>query len=140
MPRDHRREVRHAAVGAAKVVRSVPDGLEVARRASAVVCMGGYNTVCEVMSTNVPALVVPRVTARKEQMIRAEALAAQGLVHLCPGADLTPDRLSSWLAEHAGASVVRHGVDLDGLATVGTLASRLIDAVSIEEEAGRVAV
>ena len=36
--------------------------------------MGGYNTVCEVLSFQKQALIVPRVRPRSEQWIRAERL------------------------------------------------------------------
>lgn len=39
--------------------------------ASAVVGMCGYNTFCEVLSFNKPALIVPRTNPREEQFIRA---------------------------------------------------------------------
>lgn len=41
-------------------------------RAHCVVAMGGYNTFCEILSFDKPALIVPRVKPRLEQTIRAE--------------------------------------------------------------------
>src|SRR3546814_8340015 len=41
-------------------------------RAVGVVCMGGYNTFCEVLSFAKRALVVPRTEPRMEQHIRSE--------------------------------------------------------------------
>ena len=40
-------------------------------RAHCVVAMGGYNTFCEILSFDKPALIVPRVKPRLEQAIRA---------------------------------------------------------------------
>jgi len=40
-------------------------------RAAAVVAMGGYNTFCEILSFDKPALLVPRSRPRQEQVIRA---------------------------------------------------------------------
>jgi predicted glycosyltransferase len=48
-------------------------------RAAAVVTMGGYNTFCEVLSYDKPALIVPRERPRQEQRIRAERASALGL-------------------------------------------------------------
>ena len=45
--------------------------------AEAVVCMGGYNTFCEVLSFDKRALIVPRTVPRLEQWIRASR--AEGL-------------------------------------------------------------
>ncbi len=57
--------------------------------AAAVVSMAGYNTLCEVIPSGVPAVVVPRVWPRREQAIRARLFADRGLVHVVePGPDL----------------------------------------------------
>jgi len=49
-------------------------------QAAGVVCMGGYNTFCEILSFDKRALVVPRTTPRKEQYIRATRAQGHGLV------------------------------------------------------------
>lgn len=61
--------------------------------ADAVVSMGGYNTICEILSFRRPALIVPRVAPRQEQLIRARALSARGLVRMLHPAELAPGRL-----------------------------------------------
>jgi predicted glycosyltransferase len=48
--------------------------------AQGVVCMGGYNTFCEVLSFDKPAVIVPRTTPRLEQWIRASRAEELGLV------------------------------------------------------------
>ncbi|WP_020679893.1 glycosyltransferase family protein [Marinobacterium rhizophilum] len=50
--------------------------------ASAVVAMGGYNTFCEILSLNRPALILPRSFPRKEQLIRAQNAAALNLISM----------------------------------------------------------
>ena len=50
------------------------------KKADAVVAMGGYNTFCEVLSFDKPALIVPRVKPRLEQAIRAARAESLGLV------------------------------------------------------------
>ena len=57
--------------------------------ADLVVTMGGYNTLTEILSLGGRAVVVPRVTPRAEQLIRAQCLERRGLVHL-----FHPDRLA----------------------------------------------
>ena len=51
-------------------------------KALAVVCMGGYNTFCEVLSLDKRALVVPRTEPRMEQYIRATRARDLGLVEV----------------------------------------------------------
>jgi predicted glycosyltransferase len=64
--------------------------------ARAVVTMGGYNTVSEVLQSGVPCLIVPRVRPSAEQLIRANDLAAAGLVDMMHPDDITPQRM--WTA------------------------------------------
>ena len=53
-------------------------------RAHCVVAMGGYNTFCEILSFDKPALIVPRVKPRLEQAIRAQRADELGLIEtLC---------------------------------------------------------
>lgn len=59
--------------------------------ADLVVSMGGYNTVCEVLSLKRPTLLVPREDPRKEQLIRAEAMAERGLVDFIRWEALSPE-------------------------------------------------
>jgi predicted glycosyltransferase len=57
--------------------------------ADLVVCMGGYNTLCETLSQGTISLIIPRVTPRKEQLIRARAFHIQHLVDYIPWNKLT---------------------------------------------------
>ena len=65
------------------------------RRADLVVSMGGYNTLCEIATFQKPALVVPRVTPRQEQAIRATRWNRLGLVEVMHPATVTPERLAA---------------------------------------------
>jgi predicted glycosyltransferase len=56
-------------------------------RSVGVVGMGGYNTFCEILSFDKPALILPRTRPRMEQFIRAQRAAELGLVRV-----LTEDR------------------------------------------------
>ena len=61
--------------------------------ADLVVAMGGYNTVMEIMGYGRRSIIVPRVSPRREQLIRAERLAARNLVRMIHPDELTPMRL-----------------------------------------------
>jgi predicted glycosyltransferase len=55
--------------------------------------MGGYNTFCEILSFDKPALIVPRSVPRQEQLIRAERAVRLGLMSMLDPAgerDLAP--------------------------------------------------
>jgi len=85
--------------------------------ADLVVCMGGYNTVCEVLTLGKRAIVVPRVRPVQEQWIRAQRMAARGLLRA-----LHPDELS---AQTLGAAVCE---ELAGLERP----SRTVPALNME--------
>jgi predicted glycosyltransferase len=55
--------------------------------------MGGYNTICEILTQQTPALIIPRETPRKEQLIRATRLKEKGLLDFIPFKEVTPQLL-----------------------------------------------
>jgi predicted glycosyltransferase len=59
------------------------------------ISMGGYNTICEVLSAGVPARAVPRIFPRKEQYMRAQLLALRGLLRVILPNFLRPDYLAA---------------------------------------------
>ena len=61
--------------------------------ADLVVCMGGYNTLCEILSQGTPSIVIPRETPRKEQLIRAQAFKRHNLVDYIPWGELSSEIL-----------------------------------------------
>jgi predicted glycosyltransferase len=66
----------------------------VMEKAAGVVCLGGYNTFCEILSLNKRSIIVPRVRPRAEQLLRAEAAQKLGLVEVLPPDRLTPETLT----------------------------------------------
>ena len=57
-------------------------------KSMAIVAMGGYNTFCEILTLDKPALIVPRSKPRQEQLIRAERAVRLGLASMIdPAAD-----------------------------------------------------
>ena len=61
--------------------------------ADLVISMGGYNSVCEVLSYRKRSIIVPRSTPVREQRIRAEAMARLGLLSMIAIEDLRPGLL-----------------------------------------------
>ena len=91
-------------------------------RAIGVVCMGGYNTFCEVLSFDKRALVVPRTTPRLEQFIRASRAQDLGLVKMLEDDGVRDPRVMATALRNlpqqaAPSSVVVPGL-LDGRASV----------------------
>jgi len=91
--------------------------------ADVVVSMGGYNTVCELLTLHKRAVVVPRVRPVQEQCIRAERMAELGLMRIVHPDRLTPQRLLQAVS-HETAALRGNGenpitIPLDGLEQVG---------------------
>ncbi|MBG6085331.1 glycosyltransferase family protein [Zhihengliuella flava] len=138
MPAESRAEVRALAGERTEVRTTVPDGLACLRAASAAVVMGGYNTVCEALSTGTPTLVVPREVPRTEQLIRARSLHRRGAIDLLRQGEASPERLGAWLEaavvrEPAAVRTPREGLDTGGLARVVDYAQNLTSQPHREE-------
>jgi predicted glycosyltransferase len=100
-------------------------------RAAGVVAMGGYNTFCEILSFDKPALIVPRTAPRLEQFIRARRAAELGLVAVLPDtAERDPRTMAAALLQlmqqPRPSAVVIPGL-LDGMASVNRLAQKWLN-------------
>jgi len=129
MPTGVRRRLVHnvASDPCRRVVSFAHEPTRLVRRADCVVAMGGYNTVYEVLSFDKPALIVPRVKPRREQLIRAERLQALGLVDVLHPEALSAAALSTWLARgRAPVRPARERIDFNGLSRVPQLLEELL--------------
>lgn len=91
-------------------------------RAQGVICMGGYNTFCEVLSFDKRAVIVPRTVPRLEQWIRASRAEELGLVQMLDEKrdGMTPDSMikairnlpSQQKPSQAGAEELLNGLDV----------------------------
>ncbi len=135
MPLERRLEYQRRAEALARVAITDFDAhLEnLMTRATGVVAMGGYNTFCEILSFDKPALVIPRRTPRLEQTIRARRAAGLGLVRILETSretgSLPPgpmiNALRSLADQPVPSRVMRLGL-LDGLDRVAALTDQLI--------------
>ena len=106
--------------------------------AQGVICMGGYNTFCEVLSFDQRAVIVPRTKPRLEQWIRANRAEELGLVrNLDEFRDgLTPQAMIAAIRalphqnrpSQAGADGLLDGLDVVIERAKGLMRSTLIDA------------
>ncbi len=129
MPGGERLSVSQSAQGRSRfqVFEFVPDPTPLIERADRVIGMGGYNTVCEILSFEKHALIVPRVTPEPEQWIRAQRMQELGLVEVLHPDQLTPRALTEWLARDLGPPpAARSRVDLGGLARIPSLLAELL--------------
>ncbi|WP_410555593.1 glycosyltransferase family protein [Arthrobacter globiformis] len=132
MPAEQLADLRRRAPGGVRIVERLDDMVLHLRAAGAIVSMGGYNTVCEIMSTDVPALIVPRTHPRSEQRIRAASLASAGYLDYHEIGSLTPGILSGWLSRRLGKRVDRRRARLNGLVRAPQLAAELLQPVLLQ--------
>jgi predicted glycosyltransferase len=80
------------------------------------VSMGGYNTSLNIVATGVPALVWP-FGQNREQRLRADLFARQGLLTVLQDEDLQPERLAGKM-QHAltHPPTAKHTIELKGAA------------------------
>ncbi len=103
MPREDRRKVfKRARRRGASSFLFFRQMEKLMAAADLVVSMGGYNTLSEVLSQGTPSLVIPREKPRLEQLIRARAFHAQGLIDYIPWGECAPavlcDKIQALLA------------------------------------------
>lgn len=88
----------------------------------AVVGMGGYNTFCEILSFDKPALIVPRTSPRAEQLIRAKRAAELGFIDMLhPDESKDPVRMLAALRAVCRRKPPSHGwgnVRMEGLPNI----------------------
>lgn len=95
-------------------------------QAAAVIAMGGYNTVTEILATGTPALIVPREAPRQEQLIRARGLQQVGALDMLRSREITADALGTWAAGAVTRRVERGHLALDGLTVAAGYAADLL--------------
>src|SRR6266498_159441 len=100
MPGEFRQRLRRSAEArpCLRVLEFLSEPAPLIQRADRVIAMGGYNTMCEVLSFEKRALIVPRVRPKPEQWIRAKRMQELGLVGMLHPDQLTPEALAEWLA------------------------------------------
>ena len=62
---------------------------------SAMITMGGYNTFCEILSFDKPAIMIPRTEPRTEQLIRASRAMELGLIKMLEPENFNVSSLAS---------------------------------------------
>lgn len=109
-----------------RIVSAVPGLGTWIANASAVIAMGGYNTIAEILATSVPALVIPRRRPRTEQLIRALALDRVGAVDVLREENPSPHALYAWANTAITRRVDRSRLALNGLDEAGARAASLL--------------
>lgn len=109
-----------------RILDFVTDPCRLLESADRVIAMGGYNTMCEILAYRKRALIVPRTTPRKEQLIRANRFAKLGLVDMVAPDAMTPRTISAWVkGARDEMPDVGDVIDFDGVARLPHLLDEL---------------
>jgi predicted glycosyltransferase len=109
----------------ARLTEDLPEGVvveryrrdfpQLLRRCRVSISQGGYNTVLEVVAAGVPAVVVPFADLREsEQTVRAERLAALGVLEMVPAASLSAERLAAAVKRAVRRRPAALAIDISG--------------------------
>ena len=95
--------------------------------AAGMITMGGYNTFCEILSFDKPALLYPRITPRTEQLIRGIRADELGIVTLLDPDTITADELIQYIDGFAKLPKPSSGFLPGMLEGMNTISDRMID-------------
>lgn len=134
MAREQQAELARMAARCARVVvrEFTDDMMSCMGAADVVVAMGGYNTVCELLTLRKKMLIVPRVKPVQEQWLRAKRMQDMGLLRVIHPDALTPETLigavRDELARQPDGGDALQAFALDGLPRIGAAIAELLAA------------
>jgi predicted glycosyltransferase len=106
------------------------DMMSTMNAADLVIAMGGYNTVCELLTLRKKTIIIPRVRPVQEQWIRAERMQVMGLLRALHPDHLTPESLLAAVEEELSRdNIFRHALynfEMDGLPRIGHVIGQLM--------------
>ncbi len=103
------------------------DAAEWIRRASAIVTMAGYNSLCEVLTWQKKAVVVPRSGPSAEQRIRSELFSERSLIRRIRPESLDRRRLATALSQLLAGDDIPHLANIPPLNGAQRVASTLLE-------------
>ncbi len=112
---------------------------ELVAGANAVVSMGGYNTFCEILSFDKPALIIPRTRPREEQLLRTQRAEALGMVDMLLPTDAEdPQKMANALRilpnRPKPSARVEKTFELDGLTNLSQIIGDICRARAMLKE------
>ena len=125
----HRDELLKHAAPSVEIYNCVDGADTWIRDAEAVVTLGGYNSLCEVLAAGKKAVVIPRSGPSAEQITRARLFAERGLLRTLDAAELSASLLSANLLELLADDSVPNKNNLPPLDGAANAARLLLGAV-----------
>ncbi len=140
----HRRRIHQAAHLPGLTIQDFTnDMMDYMDAADLIVSMGGYNTICEILTLRKRAIIVPRVRPVQEQWIRAHRMARLGLLRTIHPDELTPTELMRAIIEELHTEKASpqsvYEIDLDGMSRIADCVSALLhDSTALPAQAAAV--
>jgi predicted glycosyltransferase len=127
----HRRGIHQAATHPGLTIQDFTnDMMDCMDAADLVVSMGGYNTICEILTLRKRAIIVPRVRPVQEQWIRADRMERLGLLRVIDPDELTPTEIMRAVMEELRTDKIGpqsdYEIDLDGMSRIASCVSALL--------------
>ncbi len=132
MPGEQQLQIQQLAATCPRVTLNsfTDDLLSHLAAADAVVSMGGYNTLTEILTLGKRAVVVPRIKPSQEQLIRATRFAKRGLVDMIHPEHVTPRSLMQAVEAQLNArSPLPVGLDFNGLPRIANHLAALLSPI-----------
>lgn len=129
MPGEQQLQIQQLAATCSRVTLNsfTDDVLSHLAAADAVVSMGGYNTLTEILTLGKRAIVVPRIKPSQEQLIRATRFAERGLVEMIHPESVTPRSLMQAVEAQLNVrSPLPTGLDFHGLPRIANHLAALL--------------
>lgn len=102
---------------------------QILRRCRVSVSQGGYNTVMDILEARATAVVVPFASEREtEQTLRAERLAARGILEVVDERELSPERLARAIDRAMDRPPEPIAIDTNGARRTASMISGMITA------------
>ena len=123
-------DARAARLAGVSIDRFHKDLTPYVRSASVVVSTFGYNTACQILSFRKRAVVVPRMQPNRDELLRARAFDAHGLVEMIHPDALVPALLGEKVLDAlngGGRSVNTNGYHVAPLDGLENIAKRIIE-------------
>jgi predicted glycosyltransferase len=127
----HRRRIHQSANFPGLTIQDFTnDMMDCMDAADLIVSMGGYNTICEILTLRKRAIIVPRVRPVQEQWIRAHRMERLGLLRTIHPDELTPTEMMRAVVEELRTDRVGpqsvYEIDLDGMSRIASCVSALL--------------
>lgn len=131
MPSDQRAILQQQAANERDVMfqEFAGDMIGLMAAADVVISMGGYNSICEILSLKKRAIIIPRFRPTEEQWIRADRLSRLGYFKTIHPDELTPELLLNALLESLTSDDLVTEIpeiNLDGLPVVAARVKSLL--------------